>query len=188
MALPDSLKQVTGTAIVLANSGDHSPAAANNIGTRTVQIDLTSLADSAYRQSVKFDFGVNRAGIWYCKSALEFDVAPTIGSTCDFYLAYSASAVAATGNAGNASGADAAWDGYSANGDDAIVHLDFIGPLICTAQLAPTAQVSIIGTFSPRERYGCLILHNGSGQAMEGDAIEMSILLSPIEEQIQDDV
>jgi len=186
MALPDSIKQVTGTAIVLADTTDHAPAAANNIGTRTDQIDLTSLGNSAYRQSDKFDFGVNRAPLWYCKVALEFDVAPTDLTTCDIYMAYSASATAATGNAGNASGADSAWDGYSTNGDSTVHQLDFIGSHVCTVQLAPTAQVSIIGVFVPRERHGCLIIHNGSGQAMEGNATEMSILLSPIEEQIQD--
>jgi hypothetical protein len=67
MALPDSAKYTIGTAIILADTTDHSPAANYNLGTRTDQIDCTDLAAGAARQSAKFDFhGEHGRGIRPC--------------------------------------------------------------------------------------------------------------------------
>lgn len=187
MALPDSLKITVGTAIVLANSGDHAPAANNNLGTQTVQIDLTSLGANAYRQSDKFDFGANRAPSYFVMAALEFLTTPVAGEVVNFYLAYSPSTTAAVANPGNVSGVDGAYTGYSSNPADAIQQTEYIGSFIATVQATTTIVKAHIGVFTPRMRYASLIVHNNTaGDAFVADAVEMSVLISPNEEQIQD--
>ena len=64
----------TGTAIVLANITEHSPAAGSNLGTRTNQIDLDGLTAGAYRQSEKF------ASPFLSYSRLGFAVAVCVSS------------------------------------------------------------------------------------------------------------
>jgi hypothetical protein len=175
-----TFSETTGTTIILANSSDHGPAAINNLGTRTDQINLTSVAAAAARQSAKFDF-LNLRGLRYTiKAAIEFDVAPTAGETVDFYLGFSHSATAGTGNPGNLSGSDAAYTGYSSNLVNSLRHLLYVGSLSATVQLAPTAQVAMIGSFVAMQRYGILVVHNNTSQALEGDAVEMSVALIPI--------
>ncbi len=186
MALPDSFKQVVGTAIVLGNSATHAPANLNNLGADTDQIDLTSLGANAYRQSTKFDFTANRASLWFCKAALEWATAPVAGTTVDIYLGFSSSATAATDNPANLSGADSAYTGYSSNADEAVLQLDYIGSFVVTVQVTGTIQVAHVGTFSPRQRYASCVVHNNTADALHSDVVEMSILLAPIEEQIQD--
>ena len=57
MALPDSAKLTIGTYLLVADSTDYADN--QGFGTRTDQIDLTSLAAGAARQSAKLDFTAN---------------------------------------------------------------------------------------------------------------------------------
>ena len=144
MALPDSLKLTVGTAIVLADT-THSPAAATNLGTRTDQINLTSLAALAARQSAKFDFTANRAPLYRMMAAIEFATAPAAGELVDFYLAFSPNATAANANPGGVSGSDAAYTGYSSNLADSLKQLTYIGSMVATVQATTTIQIANIG-------------------------------------------
>ena len=173
-----------GTAIILAASTDHSPAARNNLGTRTAQIDLTSLVNGAHRQSAKIDFGggtVNWARQWEMTAAIEPVSAPSANTVCRFYIGYSDSATAGTGNPGNLSGTDSAWTGWgstAAHADDAVPDLVEIGILTATAHDA--IFVANVGIFVPRARYGCVVTKNVLGVDLEGDAVEMSIRVKPL--------
>lgn len=179
MALPDNILAQTGTAIVFADTTDHSPAAANNLGTRTDQIDLTSVADGAARQSAKVDLGATRAEEYEVMAALEIAATPTAGDVVEFWWAPSPSGTAGTANPGGVSGADAAYAGYSANMSAAIKQLQFIGDFVCTAQATGTVQIARVGTFRPKHRYGSIVVRNESGAALHSDAVEMSVLVSP---------
>lgn len=184
--MPTTILQQTGTAIILADTTDHAPAAGNNLGTRTDQIDLTSLAAGALRQSAKIDFGLDHAAQWGMRAAVEFSVAPAAGETVNFYMAYSHSATAGTGNDGNCSGSDAAYNGYgaaAADGIEAVKLLQRVGSLVLTADA--DIQIGYVGTFMPQERYGMLVVFNNSGQAFIADAVEMSVRLAPIEDELQ---
>jgi hypothetical protein len=184
--MPSEILQKTGTVIVLANSGDHSPAAANNLGTRTDQIDLTSLAATAARQSDKFDFGATRARKYSMTAALEWATAPVAGEVVDFYLAFSPSATAANANPGGVSGSDAAYAGYSSNLDDSLKQLTFIGSFTLTVQATGTVQIATIGVFSTLNRYATLIVDNGSSaDNLHNDGVEMSVLIEPIVDESQ---
>lgn len=185
MALPDSFKRTVGTAIVLADTTDYSPA--NSLGSRTNQLDLTSVANAAARQSDKIDFGANRAELWSLAAAIEIAATPTAGLTIDFYLAPSHSATAATANGGGIGGADAAYTGYSSNLTDSLKQLMYLGSMVTTAQATGTVQIAInVCVFAPPERYGTIVVVNNSGAALHSDAVEMAVRLSPIEEQVQD--
>lgn len=187
MALPDSLKLTVGTPIVLADTTDHSPATANNLGTRTDQIDLTSVANNAARQSAKVDFGANRAPLWNVACAFELAATPTAGNVINIYLAPSNSATAATANPGGVSGSDSAYSGYSSNLSASLKHLLHIGTFVCTTQATGTVQIDMAaGEFQPPERYGTIVVENKSGAAFHSDMVESSIVLTPIEHQVQD--
>ena len=155
-----------GTAIVVADVTDYpNVAAANSLGTRTKQIDLTSLAAGAARQSGKLDFGVGGttwARRFAMTAAIEMDDPPVAGEQINFYLAFSHSATPANANPGGVSGVDSAYDGYSTNLDDSLKQLTLIGSMTLTVQDSGTAQIQLIGVFIPVERYATLVVVNST--------------------------
>lgn len=179
--------------IVLADhAGDFSPTASKDLRKTTdgsqetdVQITLASLANSngtstGGRQSVKFDFGENRAEWYSVRMTTEIASTPTAGSIVEIFLAPSQSATAGVGNPGNVSGTDAAYSGYSSNLDASLAQLMRIGTGVVTSQATGTIQVMECGRFSPPERYGSLVVRNGSGAAFHSDDAEMHITLDPV--------
>jgi hypothetical protein len=192
MALPDSLKLAIGTPIVWANTTDHSPAANNNLGTRTDQIDCTDLAAGAARQADQVDFGANLDLEYVLSACIEWETSPEVaaGETVDFYIAWSHSSTAAVGNPGGVSGSDSAYTGYSAGSLAAsLKQLDYLGSMnqdnvINTDQ----AQIATsISTFTPRNRYGTLVVVNSAASAaFHSDMVETSFVATPLTTQIQD--
>ena len=192
MALPDSFKQVVGTAIVLADTTDHSPAAANNLGTRTDQIDCTDLAAGAARQSAKVDFGANMDLEYMLRVCVEWETTPEIaaGETLDFYIAWSNNVTAATANPGGVSGSDSAYVGYAAGSLAAsLKQLDLIGSM-SQDNVINTDQAQIdmeVGAFRPRARYGTLVVVNSAASAaLHADMVETSFVFDPLTLQQQD--
>lgn len=192
MALPDSIKDIVGTIIVLADTTDHSPAAANNLGTRTDQIDCTDLVAGAARQSTKFDFTANFDQEYVLSAAVEWEVTPEIaaGERVDFYIGYSPSSVAGTANPGGLSGSDAAYTGYAAGTlAESLKQLTFIGSMnmdnvITTDQ---TQIATAIRTFRPKHRWGILVpVNQAAAAAFHSDMVETSFLIEPHVRQIQE--
>ena len=172
-----------GTPVCWADSADYNNT--NSGIDRTHQIDLTSLADDAARQGAKADLGANRAPSYAAIIGIEFDVAPTAGEIVWVYWSSSYSSGAGTGNTGGAAstGADAAWapgGGAIADRLEYVQHLTSIGMLSAAADAATVYQIACINpSFCPPTRYGFPIVLNESGQALEGDAVEMFIALIP---------
>lgn len=174
--------------IVFADhANDFSPTAANDLRISTdgsneddYALQLADVADDAARQSAKADLGENRAAEYVVRAALEFAATPTAGETVNLFWAPSQSSTAANGNPGNVSGSDAAYDGYSANLDASLPQLEFIGPLVVTAQTTPTVQVAEVGVFAPSQRYGSLVVVNRSGAALHSDDVESHVVFDPI--------
>ncbi len=160
MALPDSLKLVDGTAIIVADNADY----ANNqsFGTRTHQIDLTDLADSAYRQSEDIDFGVNRAPFYSLRFSGELAATPIAGAKVIFYMAWSQAVAAAAFDAGVGL-SDAAYTGYNTNPDVSVEQADKIAEFTCTADATTNIQIGTCpGHFRAKARYGVVIVRNES--------------------------
>lgn len=169
-------------------AGDFNPTAANDLrkGTDTqVQLSLASVADTAARQSAKVDLGEHRASQYHVRAAFELAATPTAGEVIELYWAPSSSATAATGNAGAASGSDAAYAGYSSNLAASVKQLLFVGHFVCTAQATATIQVAEVGILSPPERYGSLIVKNESGAAFHSDDVECHVVFDPQIPEIQ---
>lgn len=179
--MANEILQKLGTPIVFADTTDYSSSGSGF--SRTHQLDLTSIANGAARQSDKADLGATRAAQFSIIAGIEIDVAPTAGTLIEFYWSSSFSGTAGTGNDGGASGADGA---YKAGEEDEwkkqLIHL---GNLVCTADAATTVQRQAIGIFTPPNRYGQVVVVNKCGQALEGDAVEMYVALVPIIDEIQ---
>lgn len=171
---------------------DFSPTAANDLRISTdgsnetdVQLDLTSVANAAFRQSAKVDLGENRAAQYHVRAAVEMAATPTAGNTIRFYWAPSASGTAGTGNPGAVSGSDSAYTGYSSDGSASVKQLMLIGALVLAARATSTVQVGEVGLFSPPERYGSLVVENAGGSAFHSDAVEIHIVFDPILPEVQ---
>ena len=171
-----------GTAIVWADIGGDfgdSPIAG------TLQITLATLANAAARQGVKADLGATRAARYGVTLRPELDVAPASGAVIGLYWAASEAAAAGTANPGGVSGADAAYTGTAGDSiADSLQQLDLIGALVCTSDLATVVQQQT-WIYEPPTRYGSPVVFNQSGQAFEGDDIEMSIIFMPLIDEIQ---
>lgn len=185
----NSIYRRVGTQICFADhTTDFSPTTANDLTQGTpseVQIDLTSVADGAARQSNKVDLGEQRAPAYSVVAAFEIAATPTAGDYIELYWAPSPDPTAANGNPGGVSGSDAAYAGYSSNLAASVKQLDYIGNFICTAQATGTVQVAKVATFSPSERYGTLVVKNESGAALHSDAVEMHIVFNPIIDEVE---
>ena len=192
MALPDSAKYTIGTAIILADTTDHSPAANYNLGTRTDQIDCTDLAAGAARQSAKFDFSANMDVEYVLASVVEWETTPEIaaGETLDFYIGYSHSATAAVGNPANLTGADAAYAGMTGGTLAAsLKQLVFLGSQVMDNVInTDMPQIdTAVATFTPRSRYGMLVVVNSAASAaLHSDMVETSFRIQPLTLQLQD--
>lgn len=175
--MPTKIYDELETPIVWADTTDYSSSGSGY--TRTAQLDLTSIANGAARQGDKADLGATRAMRFEVHVGVELDVAPTAGNEIDIYWSSSASATAGTGNSGGASGADGAYKA----GEEAewARQLTYVGSLVCTADAATTVQRQCINVaFVPPQRYGMPVVYNRSGQALEGDAVEMYVALVPV--------
>ncbi len=172
--------------VVLANAGDFDNLPFDD----TDQMNMTSLADGAARQSDQFDFGeLTDVGEWSevydVSCSFEVDVAPVSGEIIEVYLAPSVNSDAALDNPGGVSGSDSAYTGTA--GDslvDSLKQLDFIGAVVCTSDADPVMQTQAFA-YSPHARYGTLVVVNNSGEAFVGDAIHHYVIFTPIVPEIQ---
>jgi hypothetical protein len=179
--MPNEILVKVGTAIVLADATDFD----NSPSADTDQIDLTSLANGAARQSAKFDFTATRAAKYNVACSFEVDVAPASGAVISVYIAPSISGTAANENPGGISGSDAAYTGTAGDSlADSLLQLDFIGDVVCTADADPVMQNQSF-VYVPHARYGTLVVYNQSGQAFVGDATHHYVIFEPIIDEVQ---
>ncbi len=150
-----------------------------------VQIDTTDVADTAARQSVQADLGANRYQRYVLTGALEMAATPVTGEVVDVYWNASNQATAGDGNAGYASGTDAAYAGGVGTLAEGLKQLIYIGSIVMSADATTTVQVAIMGVFTPPHRYGSLIIVNESGAAFHSDAVETHFVLDPLIDEIE---
>ncbi len=171
----------SGTPVVWADTTDY----AGDLGTRTHQIDLTSVGAAAAREGAKADLGATRAAVFAVTVAIEFAVAPTSGNVVAIWWAASPHATAGTANPGGCTGADAAYTGTAGDSlADSILQLDLIGVLSCTSDATTVVQFNPF-VYSPIHRYGFPVIYNEADQAFVADAVEMAVALTPIIDEVQ---
>lgn len=179
--MPTEVLVKSGTPIVFADVTDY----AGKLGTRTHQIDLTSIATTAARQSAKADLGAVRAALFAVTIAIEFAVAPLSDAIVSFWWAASPSATVGDANPGGVSGVDGAYSGTGGDSlADSIQQCDLIGNLICTSDIQPAVQYEVFA-YGPLHRYGSIVVWNETLQAFDSDAVNMGISLTPIIDESQ---
>lgn len=178
-----------GTQLVFADHGtDFVGGAAKTsleVAGTDVQLDLTSVADTAGRESAKVDLTATRAARYSVMASFEFAATPVTGEAVELYWAPSPISTAANGNPMNIDGVDAVAPSGIGTLAELVAVCQFIGVFVCTNDATAAVQTGFVGTFSPAERYGILIVKNESGAAFHSDAIETHIVLTPIVDEIQ---
>lgn len=186
--------KVTTPQFVFADHGtDYIGGTGNNsleiAGSTDVQIDVTDLAATAARQSAKIDLGSIRPGLFAVMMSLEMATDPVAGETVDLYWSASVDSSAAVGNAGGCSGADAAYVGYAASTlAEGLKGLTFIGSMILAVMNTGDGvpQLEFIAVFAPQDRYGSLVVVNGSAaDAFHSDAVEFAVSFNGIVQELQ---
>lgn len=193
-AANEVLTKVDTPQFVFADHGtDYAGGTGNNsleiAGSTDVQIDVTSLGAGAARQSAKIDLGATRANLYAVMMSLEMATDPVAGELVTLYWSTSVDTSAAVGNAGGASGADAAYAGYAASTlAEGLAGLTRIGSmnLAVMNDADGVPQLDFIAVFSPQDRYGSLIVVNGSAADLfHSDAVEFAVSFNPIVQEIQ---
>lgn len=190
--MTNEILQKTGTQIRFCVSGSYSPADSGTdftIGSPTnVTLTLSGLADGAGRQSDKCDLGATRAALYDCLITVDFTgETPTAGEVVRVYWAPSTSGTQANGNIAGNSGADAACPGGALGSitlAEFLKQCQLIGHFV--VHDGAVVQNGWVGTLSNPSRYGQIIVVNESGDAFEGDNVEMGVFLNPVIEEVQD--
>ena len=188
--MANKIKTVTGAQFVFADHatdfvGGAPQFSLEQAGSTDVQLDSTSVADTAGRESAQVDLGATRARIYSFIATLEFAATPTTGETVEFYWAPSPDSVAANGNPMNIDGVDAAAPSGIGTLAELQAACDFIGPAVISNDATASVQTVVIGRYSPPERYGILLVVNESGAAFHSDAVETHISMVEILPEVQ---
>jgi hypothetical protein len=154
-------------------------------GASDVQIDLTSLADTTGRESAKLDLGATRADKFSVMASFEFAATPTVGEVVELYWAPSPISAAGNGNPMNIDGVDVNAPSGLGTLQELVDACQYIGAFVVTDDITTTVQTAYVGTFSPAERYGILIVKNESGAAFHSDAAEHHVTFTEILTEIQ---
>jgi hypothetical protein len=189
--MANEIKVKTGAQFVFADHaadfvGGAAKTSLEQAGSTDVQLDLTSLADTAGRESAKVDLGATRAARYSVIGTLEFAATPTTGETVELYWAPSPDATAANGNPMNIDGVDAAAPSGIGTLAELKAACDFIGVFVITNDPTTAVQTAVCtGLLVPKERYGILLVVNESGAAFHSDAVETHISITEILDEIQ---
>ena len=187
--MANEILEKVGTQIVYADhAGDFSPAAQTSLvqGSPTNrQLSLASVADTAGRESNKVDLGATRASKYSVMASFEFAATPVTGELVELYWAPSPDSNDANGNPMSIDGVDAAAPSGIGTLAELVAVCQFIGVFVCTNDATAAVQTAYIGTFSPAERYGTLIVKNESGAAFHSDDVECHVVLDPIITEVQ---
>jgi hypothetical protein len=142
-------------------------------------ITLASLADGAGRCGEKADLGASFAAHYAVTLEVNLDVAPTAGNVIELYWAASYDN---TTFPGGATGTDAAYKPGEV--DEWKKQLLAVGCLVVTNDADAVVQTQVFA-FSPPTRYGCPVIVNKAGQALEGDDDSHKITLTPLIDEVQ---
>ncbi len=203
MPLPDDLKVIEGQQIVFADfAGTFAPTAANDIREGTPlqsNINPGTLANGSYYQGEKVDFGASRASMYSAMCAIKFNNTGLVpGNLVEFWLAPSPRSAPATGDPGGITGTKGAYTGPpGSNAADGVKQLLKIGAAVVHGVSGTGADIQVMqildtlrdeqAWFRPPQRYGTLVLFNGSGAAMaSNNNDEFHVVFNPIEQRVVD--
>lgn len=124
--------------------------------------NCASVPAAAARQGDYIDFGAQRTANWLARiKCIGFAATPTANGSLDLYMSWS-SVPASSGFAGNVTGSDAPYTGYSTVADG-LPQLDPIGSLVTSVS---GLQSEDVGIAFPKLRYGAPVLVNSTSVAL----------------------
>ena len=174
---------VTGSFSPVDPATNYTVGTPNDAGVLT----LTGVLDTEGRQSTKVDLGTTRAARYSVFGTIDFTaLSPSATGSIDYYWAPSASTTAGTGNIAGNSGVDGdAPDGAlgTITLTEFVLQCQFIGSL--RTHDGGVVQNGYVGTFSPAERFGQLVVVNNGGATFMADDVEMHQVMNPIVDEIQ---
>ena len=154
----------------------------------TYGLTMASIANDAARQGAKGDLGALRAARYSFLVENNMDVIPNAGRTLEYWWSSSPSATAGTQNTGACSGTDSAYTGSTGGSiDETKAQLQYVGVLVLTPDADTVIQIQEF-IFFPLQQYGMPVLVNKSGQALEGDDDSHRITVTPLIDEVQDEV
>ena len=173
--------------LIFADSVVYSATA--GLGERAYQFNIRGILSGRYRQSVKFDFGSVISGdqtkiprLWECTAAIPMTNSGT--GEISIFVGFSDSPVSGVGNPAGLSGVDGEWHGYGTTPSDADEVVDSL--MSIGSQDPPVTvtndQILQFGVFSPKARYGILVVKNGLSVALPNLNTRTSLRLKPIYE------
>ena len=186
----NEIKVKTGQQFIFADHaadfvGGAAKTSLEQAGSTDVQLDMTSVADTAARESAKVDLGATRAEKYSFIITAEFAATPVSGERVDLHWAASPDATPADGNPNSIDGVDAAAPSGIGTLAELQLACRFVGSAYVTNDATAAVQTLEIGNFSPPERYGILLVTNESGAAFHSDAVEIHISMTEILPDIQ---
>lgn len=165
--MPNEVLVKQGTSKIWKNSGgDYA-------------ITLASLADGAGRCGADGDLGATFAGRYAVALEVNMDVAPTAGKTIELYWAPSHDGSTFPGGA---TGTDAAYK--PGEEDEWKKQLLLIGCLVVTNDAETVVQTQVF-VLAPPARYGCPVVINKTGQALDESNASHRITLTPLIDEVQ---
>lgn len=189
MATNQVLVKIKG--VYTFKSSSYSPTAINDIdpaGSTTVDLTMgltSGIAIGGAMNSDQVDLGALRGAQFSVQAALEWFVAIAAGGSVNMYWSYSNNSVVTDGNMGNPDGADGDYTGDGGGTvAESVRQMQWIGAFKTTDLQG--VQKSHVGIFSPKDRYGQIIIVNNTSAIVCGtDDIESAIVMSEIIEDIQ---
>ncbi len=136
---------------------------------------LTNLAAGAVRVGARKDWGAGSTPEWYeWRASVNFETAPVVGQTVNFYLATS-DGVCADGEVGTG---DAAGD------VDHLKNMHFIGSVVVTS-VADSHLMTASGICRIATRYVSPVVHNNTVDNLKNNPNQSEFTLTPIPVEVQ---
>ncbi len=193
--MANEVLQKVGTQLVFADhAGDYVGGTLTHslelAGSTDVQLAPGALGALAARQSTQADLGATRAASYSIMMSLEMATDPVAGETVDLYWAPSVDSTAGDGNTGGTTGVDGAYVGYPGPVStlaEGLADLMYIGSMhLAVMNDADDVHIAYIGKFFPPDRYGSLVVVNGSAaDVFHSDDVEFAVSFQPIVTEVQ---
>lgn len=144
----------------------------------TVAFTPTSLAADGAQQSAVIDFGTDRPPSYQVKLETAYDISPTGGEHLELSMARSTNGSSFDGGAG---ASDAAFGSSLADRQERIAQMDSV---MAMPVRATTDAQEMSSMYTPKSRYGALVLLNLTDQALSATAGDHIVTFTRVTESM----
>lgn len=152
--------------------------------TMSSMVTLTTSSNNAWQGNF-VDFGTPRGERWLAKLTAAFTAAPTAGGTLELYMSWSSATATANNWPGGCTGVNGNFAGPDTNPVNALPQLDWLGSLSAAATGSTVQQITEIGPFVARERYGTPVVAMRTSQVLSSQSASHTLTFIEIRTQAQ---